>query len=42
MNIHTCIPYMWIVTQRGQKRVLDPLQLELQVPVNWPIWVLGT
>jgi hypothetical protein len=32
----TCVQYL----QRGQKRVLDPLQMECQVDVSH-LWVLG-
>lgn len=27
---------------QGQKRVLDPLELELQAVMSCPVWVLGT
>lgn len=27
---------------RGEKRVLDPLELDLQATVSYPTWVLGT
>jgi hypothetical protein len=36
-----CI-YVCIGVPRGQKRASDPLELELQVDVSCPMWVLGT
>lgn len=37
-----CVPACLHVYHRGQKRVLDPLELELRVLANWLMWVLGT
>lgn len=45
--VSICIT-LWVCTEKkcsvngGQKRVLDSLQLELQVTVRCPMWVLGT
>ena len=37
-----CVCYMCASAQGGQKRVLDPLDLDLQVAVGSLLWVLGT
>jgi hypothetical protein len=31
-----------VLTCRGQKRALDPLELELQMVVSCLVWMLGT
>lgn len=37
-----CVCYVCAGGQGGQKRVLDPLGLDLQVAVGSLLWVLGT
>lgn len=37
-----CVYHIHAVGCRGQKRVLDALELELQAVVSCPLWVLGT
>lgn len=37
-----CMVIMCVCAQRSQKRVLDPLELHLQVVVSHTMWVLGT
>jgi hypothetical protein len=37
-----CVCYMCASAQGGQKKVLDPLDLDLQVAVGSLLWVLGT
>lgn len=34
--------HMGAIANRGQKRVTDHLELELQADVNLPTWMLGT
>ena len=42
------LPVLWMVchvyagTYTGQKKASDPLELELQVVMSHPTWVLGT
>lgn len=41
---HVCIhDYLHMSTGllRGQYRALDPLEVEFQVAVSYPVWVLG-
>jgi hypothetical protein len=37
-----CVLVPGCSTDRGQKRVPDPLELEVWAVVNCPTWVLGT
>lgn len=40
--VYVCLCYPHVGTLRGQKRVCDALELELQAVVSYPVWVLGT
>lgn len=42
MYVYVCVSVcLYVGSHRGQKRVLDPMEQELQAVVNIPTWILG-
>lgn len=33
--------HIYVGTRRGRRKMSDPQELELQMVVSWPVWVLG-
>lgn len=42
MCVSLCVCHIPVGSYQGQKRVLDPLEPELQAVMNHLLWVLGT
>lgn len=42
VGVGVFIHYAWVSARGDQKRASKFLELELQVFVNYPVWILGT